>query len=108
MAVADIASAMPTSDRAARGQRQARQRRRAPITAAVTANCASPSPKMSRRMASSVRELQLEPDDEEQQHDAELGHAAHRGGVGEQPEPGRADGEPRREIADDGAEPQRA
>ena len=43
------------------------------IAAAVSTSCATPRPKMSRRIASRRDEFEFEPDQEQQHHDAELG-----------------------------------
>ena len=65
------------AERQRRRQREAgeqqRSRRSAPARTAAT--CSSPSPKMSRFIRHSRAGFELEPDDEQQQHDAELGDA---------------------------------
>ena len=59
---------------------------------------------MSRRIDQQARQLELEPDDEEEEHDAELGDAAHRLGLADERQAGRADDDAGGEVAEHGAQ----
>ena len=87
--------AKPASDADAREQR-----------AADAPPAATPSPKISPPQAPQPRRLHLEPDDEQEHHDAELGDVQDRLRIGEQAEAEGPDDEAGGEIAEHGAEPE--
>ena len=66
------------------GDRESRRRRRPPVSSsAQTPTCSAPSPKISRLQAPQPRGLHLQPDDEQEHHDAEFGDVQDRLGIGE-------------------------
>ncbi len=55
-----------------------------------------------------LRRLHFEADDEEEHHDAKFGHVQNGHGIRDQADTERPDDEPRRQVAEDGAEPELA
>ena len=71
----------------------------------VTTTCARPSPKIVAPQRPQPRRLELQADDEQQEHDAEFGDLQDLLAAGDQPRR-RADGDAGGEIAEHGAEPE--
>ena len=87
-------------DRAAR--RQPKRRRREADDYSRNRELRQPQPEDILPHCQQAAQLQLEPDDEEQQDDAEFGHGPHGVGVREQLETRWSDGDACHQIADDG------
>jgi hypothetical protein len=90
-----------------------RQRQSAPASQATPhqqrgepSTCTLPQPKMGRRRPTGAR-LQLQPDQEQHQHHAELGKVQHVLHIGHQPQAPGPDGDARAQVADDGTQAQR-
>ena len=101
IAVADSASASPTTT-ALRSTSPSRPRRRQRPRRHADLRRAEPEDVAAHR--EQPRRLELEPDDEQQEHDAELGDVADGLGLADERQAGRADGDAGGEVAEHGAE----
>ena len=75
-----------------------------PIATAVSTTCRPPSPKIGLRSSHSSDGLQLEPDEEQHHHDAELGEVHDVRRFADEAEHARADHDAGDEVAEHGAE----
>ena len=97
----------PGDERRLPRQPSAQQHRR-PSAAPHASSCSEPPPNTPRRMLPQALRIELEPDDEQHQHHAELGEVQDRLDVAHEPEAERADHAAGDEIAEHRAEAEAA